>query len=141
MLAELEGVCAKFAARRMDSVERHALREAFHVCEAAAAAAQVAAYQEANTRFHEVIYAGSRNEWARNQIRALRLRCASYQRSRFDLSGRLEQSLQEHREVLERIEAGDGEGARHAMIEHISVGGRDFAEFVSSLPADLLGSE
>lgn len=141
MMAELEGACARFAAKRMDSCERLALKEAFLTCEAAARSGQSADYKEANNRFHEIIYAGSRNEWARTQIRALRLRCASYQRSRFDLPGRLEHSLQEHREVLLRIEAGDGEGARQAMIGHISVGGRDFAEFVSSLPSELLGHE
>ncbi|WP_283442379.1 GntR family transcriptional regulator [Noviherbaspirillum suwonense] len=141
MLAELEGACAKFAAKRMDSSERLALKEAFLACEAAAHAGDSAAYKKANAQFHEVIYAASRNDWAKTQIRALRLRCASYQRSRFDLPGRLEQSLQEHREVLLRIEAGDCEGARQAMIAHISVGGRDFAEFVSSLPSEFIGQE
>lgn len=141
MLAELEGTCARFAAKRMEGPERTALREAFHACEAAVGAGDAVGYKAANSRFHEIIYAGSKNDWAAAQVRALRLRCTSYQRSRFDLPGRLERSLREHAAVLQCIEAGDEEGARQAMIEHISVGGRDFAEFVSSVPSDFLSHD
>jgi len=38
MLVELEGTCAKSAARRMDARERKSLREAMLACEAAATA-------------------------------------------------------------------------------------------------------
>ncbi|RJF95627.1 GntR family transcriptional regulator [Noviherbaspirillum saxi] len=141
MLAELEGVCAKFAAKRINGEQRKALREALMACEAAATAKHAEDYKDANTRFHEIIYEASKNDWATSQVRALRLRCASYQRSRFDLPGRLDRSLREHAVVVERIEAGDEEGARLAMVEHISVGGRDFAEFVSSVPTDFLSGE
>jgi DNA-binding GntR family transcriptional regulator len=140
MLAELEGACAKFATRRMDRKERQMLRAAVRACEAAAAARDAKGYGEANTQFHNVIYKGCRNEWAVKQVRALRLRCASYTRSRFDWQGRVTQSLAEHKQVLAAVEAGNPEAARVAMLEHISVGGKDFAEFVSSLNADLLAS-
>ena len=138
MLAELEGICAKFAAKRMDARQRKGLKDAVAACEAAASAGKPSAYQTANLRFHEAIYAGARNEWAAQQIRALRLRSASYGRTRFDLPGRLDKSLAEHRAVLTCIDAGDSEGARQAMVEHISIGGRDFAEIVSSMETEAL---
>lgn len=141
MLAEMEGACAKFAAKRMDAKERKALREALVACESAAHAGNAKAYDNANKKFHQIIYAGARNDWAARQVYSLRLRCASYQRSRFDLPGRLEQSLLEHREVVAAIESGDAEAARLAMVRHISVGGKDFAEFVSSLGQNLLAAE
>ena len=140
MLAEMEGVCAKFAARRMDGKERKALRDALGACEKAAEAQRPQAYATANTRFHDTIYNGARNEWAAGQVHALRLRCASYQISRFDLPGRLEQSLGEHREIVAAIETGDPEAARQAMLRHISVGGKDFAEFVSAINPNLLAA-
>lgn len=141
MLAEMEGACAKFAAKRMDAKERKALREALVACEKAAATGNSKAYDTANKKFHQILYTGARNEWAARQVYSLRLRCASYQRSRFDLPGRLDQSLQEHREVVAAIESADAEAARQAMVRHISVGGKDFAEFVSSLNQNLLGAE
>lgn len=141
MLAEMEGACAKFAAKRMDAKERKALREALVACENAAATGNSKAYDNANKKFHQILYTGARNDWAARQVYSLRLRCASYQRSRFDLPGRFEQSLQEHREVVAAIESGDVEAARLAMVRHISVGGNDFAEFVSSLNQNLLASK
>lgn len=138
MLVELEGICAKFAARRMDARERKALREAMLACEAAAATGDAKAYGAANRKFHEAIYDGCRNEWAAAQVRSLRLRCAHYRRSRFELPGAMEKSLQEHRTVFEAIERGDSEASRQAMAEHIAVGGKDLAEFVSLLEPELL---
>lgn len=138
MLVELEGVCAKFAARRMDAQERKTLRDAMVACESAAEAGNAKAYGVANARFHEAVYAGSRNEWAAAQVRNLRLRCAHYRRSRFDLPGAMARSLAEHRAVVAAIDQGDAEAARQAMTEHIAVGGKDFADFVGSLEPGLL---
>jgi len=131
MLAELEVACASFAARRMTAGERKTLNAALIACEQAARSGNAKAYEKANAAFHAAIYSGAR------QIHGLRLRCAGYQRSRFELSGRLERSLEEHRVIVAAIEAGDADAARKAMIEHIAVGGRDFAELVSTLPRAL----
>jgi DNA-binding GntR family transcriptional regulator len=126
MLAELEGACAKFAAERMDTIERKALHEAQQAYEAAATARRKPACIATHRQFHEIIYASARNEWAVTQIRSLRLRCVSYQRLPSGLSLRLKQAIKEHRTVLARITAGEGEAARYAMIEHIWRGA-DFA--------------
>ena len=133
MLAELEGICAKFAARRMDARERKVLRETMLACEAAATAGNAKAYAVANRGFHEAIYDACRNDWAAGQVRSLRLRCSHYRRSRFDLAGAMQKSLREH-----QAERGDAEAARTAMIEHIALGGKDLAEFVSTLEPEML---
>jgi len=133
MLAELEGICAKFAARRMGAEERAALREVVVACETAVATVTPKAYAAANKRFHEIIYSGARNEWAAEQVRNLRLRSVNYQLTRFEVPGRIEKSLRDHQAIMAAIESGDGEAARLAMIEHISVGGSDFADLLSTL--------
>jgi DNA-binding GntR family transcriptional regulator len=138
MLVEMEGICAKFAARRMDTRERLTLREAMLACEATAAQANAQAYDAANARFHEAIYAACRNDWAQAQVRSLRLRCSNYRRSRFELPGAMEKSLLEHRAVVSAIERGDAEAAYSAMAEHIAIGGKELADFVSSLEPGLL---
>jgi len=141
ILAELEGICASFAARRMSAKERQLLREAMTACETAADKGDVAAYESANRAFHAAIYAGARNEWAAAQIRTLRLRSAKYQRARFELAGRTKHSLGGHHAILAAIESGESEEARRAMLEHMSSGGRDFAELVSTLEPHLLAGE
>ena len=140
MLAELESVCAKFVAKRMTAEQRAQFRASLQACEQAAQADDAAAYAQANDAFHGTIYAAAHNEWLVHQVRGLRLRCAAYQHSRFDLPGRLNKSLKEHVLIATAIEAGDPEGARQAMHAHIAVGGQDFAEFVSSLNPDLIAS-
>lgn len=119
MLAELEGVCAMFAARRMDGTERNALRDTQLAYEAAARARKLSSCFEENKRFHETISMGARNEWAVAQIHNLRLRCVSIQRFRLEPPVRLKQTIQEHRAIVASIAVGDEERARHAMIKHI----------------------
>jgi len=138
-LAEMEAAAAKFATRRMTSALGKELRSSFERCESAAKSADALAYRDANDAFHEVIYRAAHNELLIGQIRMLRTRCAAYTRDRFDSPGRIQLSLQEHRKLLLEIESGDPARGHAAMLEHISIGGRDFAEFVSRLPTQYIG--
>ncbi|KJC40547.1 hypothetical protein UB31_26830 [Bradyrhizobium sp. LTSP849] len=140
MLAEMEGVCASFAAKRMTIVQRAEFRAALKACRQAARNGDSKRYAGANKKFHEIIYAAAHNEWAVRQVRALRMRCAAYQRSRFDLAGRLDKSLGEHERIVAAIEAGEVARSRLAMQEHISIGGQDFADLVRGLDPNLLAS-
>lgn len=139
LLAEMEAAAAKFATRRLDAKGRAVLREAFARCEAAAALGDPTAYRDANDRFHQTIYDAARNETLTHQIRSLRTRCAAYTQDRFESPGRIGRSLEEHRHLLAEIESGDPARGHAAMLEHIAIGGRDFAEFVSRLPLSYLG--
>ncbi|HUD32989.1 MAG TPA: GntR family transcriptional regulator [Variovorax sp.] len=134
LLAEMEAAAAKFATRRLDGRGRDVLREAFGRCEAAAALGDAAAYQDANDRFHQAIHDAARNETLTHQIHSLRTRCAAYTHHRFESPGRIGRSLEEHRHLLAGIESGDPARGHAAMLDHIAIGGRDFAEFVSRLP-------
>jgi DNA-binding GntR family transcriptional regulator len=49
-------------------------------------------------------------------------------------------SYEDHQRVLEAILRGDAEAAQRHMIEHITVGGKGFAEFVSTLPTNMFES-
>ena len=140
-LAEMEAAAAKFATRRMTSVLAKELRLAFERCEAASKSADALTYRDANDAFHAVIYKAAHNELLINQIGMLRTRCAAYTRDRFDSPGRIQLSLEEHRHLLREIESGDPARGHAAMLEHISIGGRDFAEFVSRLPAQYISSD
>ena len=138
LLAEMEAAAAKFATRRLDAPGRDVLRVAFGRCEVAAGGDPVG-YRDANDRFHRAIYDAARNETLVQQIRGLRTRCAAYTQDRFESPGRIGRSLEEHRHLLAEIEGGDPARAHAAMLDHIAIGGRDFAEFVSRLPPSYVG--
>ena len=72
LLAELEAIAAKFAARRMDDSQRAELRALARSCEQASAADDGKQFGKANAAFHELIYDASRNEYLSEQIKSMR---------------------------------------------------------------------
>ena len=139
LLGELEGIAATYAAKRIRPQEKTELAECIAQCTAAAEADDATAYQTANDRFHGLIYAASRNGALVEQIRALRTRCAAYTVDRFDSPGRMKRSALEHAAIAKGVLGNDAAAAHAAMLNHISIGGKDFAEFVSGIPTELLG--
>jgi DNA-binding GntR family transcriptional regulator len=140
LLAELEGACAKLAARRIDEPWRSQAQEANSRCMMAAANSDVAGYSQANVDFHEALYEGCRNTYLADEVRAIRRRTQIYRTNAFQLPGRMQDSASEHRKILEAVLAGDPLAAQKHMVEHISVGGTGFAEFVSMLSPSMLES-
>ena len=138
LLGELEATAAKFAARRMRPEEKQELEQALADCVDAAKASDPIAYDAANTRFHDLVYHAARNDSLIDQIHRLRTRSAGYTADRFESPGRMPRSLQDHAAIAAALLRGDPEQAHAAMLDHISIGGRDFAEFVSGLPEELL---
>lgn len=133
ILVELEGLAARLAARRIPEDGREALRAAAAACEAAAGADDAAAYGEANRRFHEALYDGSRNTVLARQLRSMRTRMGHPRHTVFDRPGRLRQSLAEHRAVLAAVLDGDEDAAHAAMTRHISSGGNVFADTIATM--------
>lgn len=137
VLAELEGICAKFAARRMEEAERARLRD---IHEASLKADDPVSYARLNADFHELVYAGARNPFLADQIRYIRRRTQAYRQNPFQQAWRIARSREEHGRVIAAILAADGAAAYEHMSAHIAVGGKEFAEFVSAIPSQLLAS-
>jgi DNA-binding GntR family transcriptional regulator len=138
--AELEGICARFAARRMSPEQREALKANLQRQRKCLAANDAAQYAQENADFHEIIYRGSHNRFLAEQARHIRRRTEIYRQNTFQREGRTAESCDEHGKVVEAITGGNGDVAYAAMREHISVGGRGFAEFVSTVPEQMLES-
>lgn len=138
LLGEMEATAAKFAARRIRPAEKRDLELALADCVDAAKANDPIGYDAANTRFHNLVYRAARNDALIDQIHRLRTRSAGYTADRFESPGRLSRSLHDHEAIAAALLRGDPEQAHAAMLEHISIGGRDFAEFVSGVPEELL---
>lgn len=136
VLAELEGACAKLAARRIDDPWRSRMSDAQALCAQAAERNDVDGYTRANADFHEALYQGCRNRYLADQICEIRARTSVYTVSVFQLPGRMRQSAQDHAAIVAAVLEGDGAAAQRAMVDHVGMGGLGFADFVSMLPPD-----
>lgn len=139
ILLELEGLAARLAARRMPAARRSQLEQAYKACQQAAAKNDPAEYDRTNRNFHEIIYDSSLNEVLARQLRAMRLRMRHPQRALFDRPNRMSNSLAEHQILFDAILAGDEEAAYRAMTNHISNGGKVYADAIASLPVGRTG--
>ena len=99
VMAELEALCARLAARRITPEQRAALARSHETCVALAETGDPEAYYEENRRFHEVIYAASQNAYLQDSTRSLRNRLQPYRRFQLNHPGRIDRSLAEHGEV------------------------------------------
>ncbi|HUO00428.1 MAG TPA: GntR family transcriptional regulator [Bradyrhizobium sp.] len=77
-----------------------------------------------NARFHETLYAPSQKERTLGLISTLRLNFERYLRFTWDETHHLEQSQQEHRQILEACRKKDVEGACRLLHRHIAATGQ-----------------
>jgi DNA-binding GntR family transcriptional regulator len=140
LLAELEGICAKYGARRMTDAQRARLVAVHQKSTQHVEAEDARGYSQSNVDFHELLYMGCHNVFLAQQLRAIRRRTQMYRQNSFLQPGRMRISSEDHQRVLDAILRGDAEEAQQQMIEHISVGGKGFAEFVSTLSSKMFES-
>jgi DNA-binding GntR family transcriptional regulator len=86
----------------------------------AAEAGDLIAYIEADRVFHVTLLAYSGNQKLVDVVSDLRSQTRLLGLTPLVESGRLVPSATEHHELLDLVEAGDGEGAEHLMRRHIS---------------------
>jgi len=134
VMAELEGLCGRFAARRMSADERNTLQAAHEACRVCASSGDADGYYAANVDFHEAIYAGCHNRFLAEQTRALRNRLSPYRRLQLRRVDRVGESFAEHEAVLAAILDGDADQADRLLQSHVTVQGGSFADFVANLP-------
>ena len=131
VMAELEAMCARLAARRAPEATLENIRGALVVCEREAASADANAYYYANELFHSLIYQACGNPFLVQQTLALKNRLKPYRRLQLRMRNRIQQSLGEHRDIVLALEAGDAEAAAHAAREHVLIQGQRFNDFLS----------
>ena len=133
-IGELESLCAKLAARRLDGEVRRALDAAVAQCEEAAEHGASAEYAVANTVFHEAVYAGCRNEYLAEQIRQARRLIQRYRVRDFQTKAQIAASLADHRKIAQAIQSGDEALAAETMLLHVPAGTTGFSEFLAKVP-------
>ena len=138
VMAELEGMCARLAARRISDQECVDMRNIHNQSKHAVDAGDFDAYYACNVRFHETLYAASRNSYLAEQTIALRNRLAPYRRSQLHQHGRLPGSFSEHKNILKAIEERDAARVEELMKQHLSAQGGSVQDFIATLPTDML---
>jgi len=137
VLSELEGLCARLAARRMTREERRVLLGVQSKGDAAARAGKPNDYAGQNLRFHEAIYDGTHNPHLAAMIRQLRRRLEPYRRFSFQIGRRIEESHAEHGRIAKLICDGNPESAGALMREHMDLQRHNFDEFVMLISRNL----
>lgn len=123
VMADIEALCAGYAAERMTAEERYTL-DAFHRDSARIVRdGDPVAYAKFNTSFHNAIYSGAHNDFLAESARSIRQRLNPFRGAQFRLDRRMTESFEEHQKIVDAIVRGDSEGARQSMNNHLQVVG------------------
>ena len=119
VMAELESLCAGYAADRMRGAERRALEDAHEKLRVLIQRGNPQRYYEVNEAFHATIYAGAHNSYLAELTLATRGRVQPFRRAQFRNLGRLAKSHAEHDRVVQAILRGERVLAAQNMYAHI----------------------
>ena len=132
VMAELECMTIRLAARRATTNDIDALEKDNETCRAAVAANDTKKYYEINARLHGRIYQMSGNSFLANEARRLHDRLRPFRRLQLRVRGRMEESMAEHDIILAALRDGDAGRAMETMKKHITIVGVRFNDLVSS---------
>ena len=135
LMAELESMSARLAARRISNKEIKALQAAHLACVSAIESQDPDAYYHLNETFHYHIYAASHNQFLAEQASLLHRRLSPYRRLQLRVRNRMSTSFAEHDQIVQAIINGDAEDAARLIREHVVVQGDRFADLLSNLKA------
>ncbi|QDF95823.1 GntR family transcriptional regulator [Azoarcus sp. DD4] len=122
VMALLEGECAKASAGRASDADLARLQSIHGDLEKAAEAQDIDRFFEANQAFHHALQEIADNRWLLHVIEDLRKVIKLSRHHSLYSEGRLEQSLAEHRTLLDALLARDADAAEQRMREHIRSG-------------------
>lgn len=128
--AEIEALCARFAAERMTQSERLILKQVSERGHDAAAGGDPVGYAGLNEQFHDEIFDGSRNVSLAELARVFRLRLSPFRAQIFYRKAqRMNASDDEHKAIVAAIIAGNADEAQRAMRAHLSNSSLNVIEF------------
>lgn len=131
VLAELEGLCARLASRRMSPDQNAELGRIHERLKSAASGSDVDEFDEINLAFHSLIHEAARNAYLAQETRRLRNRMAPYLRRVTYKPHRFRTTVDEHQEIIDAIRAHDPDKADEVMRQHVSLLSEDLADFIA----------
>lgn len=133
VMAELEAMCGRLAARRILPAEQARLYEAHRSCEEARNENKPDLYYQRNEVLHRCIYEASHNAFLAEQATALHRRLRPYRRLQLRVRDRMNTSFSEHAAILEAIAGGNSELAADTLRSHVIVQGQRFTDLIATL--------
>jgi DNA-binding GntR family transcriptional regulator len=133
VMAELEAMCARLAARRITDDEQAELLAAHAACQRARDSASSDDYFAHNETFHQIIYRAAHNAFLAEQAAQLQRRLRPFRRLQLRIRNRVGRSFSEHRGIVDAIVAGDGDRAAKLLREHVIVQGERYGDLVASI--------
>ena len=122
VIAIFEGSACKLVAQTATDKDLEELDSLHLKLEKAAADRDIDRFFELNQEFHDKIQEVSGNRWMRKVITDLRQVLKLQRRNSLTKLGRLEQSLQEHRQILSALISRKGDLAQELMVNHLRQG-------------------
>ncbi len=119
VMAVLEGLCAREAVERCSAQDVERLEILHERLESHAAAGDIDQYYEVNFEFHQALQELSHNRWLQRVTADLRKILRLARHAQLTAQGRLQRSLQEHRNILEAFRRHDPDAAEQTMKEHL----------------------
>lgn len=119
VMAVLEGLCAREAVEHCDADQLQKLEDMHARLEEYAANGDIDSYYEQNFVFHQAIQDLSGNRWLQRIIGDLRKVLRLARHMQLTIPGRLEESIEEHRQIMIAFRKHDPELADKNMQEHL----------------------
>ncbi|MCY6381108.1 GntR family transcriptional regulator [Hoeflea prorocentri] len=132
VMAELEALCGRLAARRISDEELAALEKAAIACEQALGEDDADAYYHANETLHTILYEASGNGFLATEARKLQRRLQPFRRMQLHVRGRMKQSMGEHRSIIAALEAGNAAEVERSLRKHVAIQGEKFNDLAAS---------
>lgn len=133
VMAELEAMCGRLAARRIQPEEKQELQRLHQLCQDYLKQNDSENYYEANRLFHFAIYQASHNAFLIEQACTLHKRLHPYRRLQLRVNHRMNHSFSEHSEILDAIFAGNEQQAEDLLKAHVVIQGQKFTDFISTI--------
>lgn len=130
-VSELEALCARYAANRINNVEREELKQVHELAERALAEGNQQDYARYGRKFHLIVMKATHNSVLVETVNMLALHTLAYRRFQLTRRGLAQQNQAFHQEILDAILAGDGDRAADVMRRHVTLSGDVLADYIS----------
>ena len=133
VVAELEGLAARQAAKRMRHEQIIKAFDANALCQKAAAVRDTETFNAMNMVFHNLIIEGSHNAMLQSQLSTARIITFPYRHYVSSLPGYMAQSVDEHDALLKAISNSQGDAAYQLMRDHVRLQGEQIEDVIHHL--------
>ena len=128
VMGTLEGLCAYFAVQHLCKQDLEILEAMHEELEVLASAGKIDDYFEVNHKFHTQVQNFAHNRWLSRITVELRNVLLLARHRQLEVPGRLQQSLEEHRLIMDAFRNGDAIAAQERMNHHLCQQEKSLAE-------------